>query len=288
MEVEVIQPYGYCAGVLLAIKIALEAKKRYEGKRVYLLGMLVHNEKSVAMLSEKGFLLIDERKTDLKEALLSLEEGDVVVFSAHGHPHEYDALAKRKDLIAIDATCRFVEENVISAKQEIEQGNEVIYLGSKGHLETQGFLANIKEASFFDVKSMKLLRDYVRSDHPIIFSQTTLSEAEIEESLGILRLSYPSLTTARLRCHATQLRQSRVASLGEEIEAVIVLGSKTSNNSMKLYEIAKSKGKESYVCLNLDEVKSLPLHRYKKIALASGASTSQETFLGVLKYLRAL
>ena len=288
MEVKVIEPYGYCAGVLLAIKIALEAKARYEGKRIYLVGMLVHNEESVEMLSKKGFSLIDERKTDLREALLSLQEGDVVIFSAHGHPYDYDELAKNKGLIAIDATCRFVKENVMDAKNALEKGDEILYLGSKGHLETTGFLANLPEASFFDVKSMKLLKNLCHGNSPLVFSQTTLSEIEIEESLTLLRASFPNLRTASLRCHSTQLRQSRIAALDESVETVIVLGSKTSNNSMKLFEIAKENGKEAYICLNLNEVKALDLSKHKKIALASGASTSRETFEEVREYLLSL
>ena len=76
--------------------------------------------------------------------------------------------------------------------------------------------------------------------------------------------------------------------LPEGIDTVIVLGSNSSNNSLKLYEIALKSKKKAYLALNLDAVKALDLSSSCYLALATGASTSLETYLAVKDYLLSL
>ncbi|MBQ4254701.1 MAG: 4-hydroxy-3-methylbut-2-enyl diphosphate reductase [Bacilli bacterium] len=290
MKVDIISPYGYCAGVISALMKAKKAKDEHKDENIYLLGMLVHNEETVRELSSLGLKVIDEKKEDLLLALNRIEEGSVVIFSAHGHPKEYEEVAKRRNLKIIDATCIFVSQNEDAAKQDIEKGESVVYLGSKGHLETIGFLSNVKEASFYDVKSKQIEEDKLPSSclNPIVYSQTTLSLEEVNEAITKLKERYPLLRLGRLRCHSTSLRQQRLLSLPSDVDCVIVLGSKTSNNSVKLYELAKSIGKNAYLCLNENEVRKIDLSHFHHLALATGASTSKENFSAVKAYLESL
>lgn len=290
MKVDIISPYGYCAGVISALEKAKKAKAEHKDENIYLLGMLVHNEETVRELSSLGLKVIDEKKEDLLSALSKIEEGSVVIFSAHGHPREYEEIAKSRNLKIIDATCVFVSQNEDAARRDIEKGESIVYLGSKGHLETIGFLANVKEASFYDVKSKRIEEDKLPPSclDPIVYSQTTLSLEEVNEALANLKGRYPKLRLGRLRCHSTSLRQERLLALPKDVDCVIVLGSKTSNNSVKLYELAKSIGKSAYLCLNESEVRKIDLTRFHHLALATGASTSKENFAAVRSYLESL
>ncbi|MCR5079605.1 MAG: 4-hydroxy-3-methylbut-2-enyl diphosphate reductase [Bacilli bacterium] len=290
MKVDVISPYGYCAGVISALNKAKKAKAIHPDADIYLLGMLVHNEETVEELSKLGLKVIDEKKVDLLEALRGIEEGSYVIFSAHGHPKAYEEIARERKIKTIDSTCVFVKENEEAALSDLSKGKKVIYLGSKGHLETTGFLANVKAASFFDVKAKTLekRKPLGETTDPIVYSQTTLSLDEVNMALDILKGRYPNLTLGRLRCHSTTLRQNAILSLPNEVEAVIVLGSKTSNNSVKLFELAKRRNKPAFLCLNKEEVRKLDLKRFSYVALASGASTSRENFFAVKEYLESL
>ena len=286
MNVTIVNPHGYCVGVHNAMAIALKAKEEHPNANVYLLGLLIHNEEAIAELESKGLIVLDERKKDLLDYLLDLKKGDVVVFSAHGHPSSYDDLAKAKGLILVDATCRYVSENTASA----EGVDNVIYVGLSSHLESQAFLANCPDASFYDVLTgnFPYLRVKGRSNTPTIITQTTLSGLEVEKALADITHYFPDAILAKQRCFSTTLRQSAIAALPEDIEEVIVLGSKRSNNSLKLAEIASSKGFSTHLCLGLEDVKALDLKGKKKIALSSGASTSEKTFQDVLTYLKGL
>ena len=43
MKVEILKPKAYCAGVSNAIKLAYKAREENQNQKVYVLGMLVHN-----------------------------------------------------------------------------------------------------------------------------------------------------------------------------------------------------------------------------------------------------
>ena len=215
-----------------------------------------------------------------------LKKGDVVVLSAHGHPSAYDDLAREKGIEIIDATCRFVNENLDLA---LKSDRPVLYIGLSGHLESEAFLANCPDAFFYDVKSRRCAGILVlkgKGVDPLIITQTTLSKDEIDFAMADIRSLFPNAVLSKERCASTTLRQKALKEMPDDVDAVIVLGSKRSNNSLKLAEIAASRGVETYLCLDLEDVKKLDLHEKRRAALISGASTSGETFDEVLTYLK--
>lgn len=287
MEVLILNPHGYCIGVRQAIATALKTKQDYPDRNVYLLGLLVHNEETMADLSKHGLIPLDETKKSLLDYLFELKKGDVVVFSAHGHPEAYEDFAKDKGLIVVDATCRFVQENLAAGR---DTDRPVLYIGVEGHLESEAFLANCPEAYFYDVKSGKcnFLGLKGKGVPPIVITQTTLSSLEVEKAMAEIRSFFPEAVIEKERCHSTTLRQKAVSELPEDVDGLIVLGSTRSNNSVKLAELAQARGIPTYLCLGLEDVKKVDLGQKKRLALCSGASTSDNTFDAVLSYLRSV
>lgn len=282
MKVLPVSPFGYCLGVERALEIALRARKENPDRNVYLLGMLIHNEASLSRLEEEGMKILSEKQAPLSVSLSERKEGEVVLFSAHGHPASFDETAKEKGLLAYDATCPFVKSNVELGRSL----RPLIYLGAKGHLECEAFLANCPDAYFYDVPSGKGdWRDCPGA--PSVLAQTTLGKNEIERAMQDIASLRPKAVLVKGRCLATVERQDALEKSSKEADATIVLGSPSSNNSRKLYEIASSNG-PAYLCLGLAEVKKLDLKGFRVIALSSGASTCKETFLEVQSYLESL
>ena len=93
MDVKILEPRGYCAGVNNAILIAIKAKQEHPNQDVYVLGMLVHNNQVVQNLESKGIMTA----YDIKD----IPEGSVIVFTAHGHDKKLDEIAKEKGLIRV-------------------------------------------------------------------------------------------------------------------------------------------------------------------------------------------
>ena len=140
MEVIIIEPHCFCAGVNNALTMAYKAKKEHPNETIHILGSLVHNEIVVKDLEKDGFVILNEKKKTLEEWIETLHNGQIIVFSAHGHDPRLDLLAKNKGLIVYDSTCGFVKANELLLKKKVETGGQVIYIGQKGNAEAMGAL----------------------------------------------------------------------------------------------------------------------------------------------------
>ena len=286
MEVILVRPTGYCLGVTSAIRLGLQAKSEHPSETIFMLGLLVHNEDAVAYMKSLGFEILDERNAPLEEQLSNLKDGSIVLFSAHGHPEAFDEIAKKKNLIVYDATCRYVKENLDYARAHAGKG--IIYIGAKGHLEAESFRQNAPFAGFYDVKSKSLLSK-PSLDATIALTQTTLSEEDIELALEDIQKLYPAIKLEKGRCHATSSRQEALKKeLEKGVDAAFIIGSELSSNTKKLRDIAQSFGVKTFMALNLESLQRLSLPPYSKVVLASGASTSIEEVRRCQDYLVSL
>lgn len=285
MEITVVEPHGYCAGVCRALALAKKAKAENPGKRIFLLGAPVHNEIATKGLENEGFILLDERKKPLETHLRSLLKGDIVVFSAHGHPEAYDRIARENGILAIDATCPFVDANRRKGKEVGAGGIPLFYVGTRGHLEAESFSKNVPDSIFIDAHSPEV---DLGGEKAFLIAQTTLSDTEVELALTVLKNHFSQVEILSARCGATEIRQKAIRALPRDCEALVVLGSSASNNSRKLAEIGEEIGLDSYLALDAGSLRGIPLGKYKKIALAAGASTPPECFEEALAYLRSL
>jgi 4-hydroxy-3-methylbut-2-enyl diphosphate reductase len=290
MEVLVIEPHAYCEGVLRALASAKKALNEHPGEPVYLLGSLVHNEDAIASLERDGLVLLDERGKPLEQYLGELKEGSVVVYSAHGHGDALRRLADKRHLVTYDATCRFVKENMDSIRLDLLKGEEVIYIGEEGHLECLAALSLGKGIHLYDsAHGIYPFSSLTRSD-PLIYSQTTMSVEDIEKASADIKNHCPDAVFAQARCHSTIARQEALLAAPKDCDLFVILGSETSNNTMKLYSLAKKNFPQAQVLrvLNASELKKVDIIGKKKAALASGASTSLEVFDAAKRYLLSL
>ena len=109
MEVALIKPQGFCSGVTRAVELAKKAKNENPDKNIYILGMLAHNQSLIDDLTRDGFITLSGNE---EEEISRLHNGDVLIFTAHGHSSKLDELAKEKGLITYDATCFKVLDNL--------------------------------------------------------------------------------------------------------------------------------------------------------------------------------
>ncbi len=291
MKVYCLEPHSYCSGVTSAFLLAKKAKKENPGKKICLLGSLVHNEAAIKELEEEGFLLLDERKGDLLTALKGLEEGTIVVFSAHGHPSAYEEIAKEKGLIVYDATCEKVKKNLEAIAYFLRAGREVVFLGEKGHQEAIASTSLGEKVFFLDEKKMNEFPfEQIKDKAPAFLAQTTMGEEEVRKASHLLLSKIPGAYILDSRCESTKKRQFSLLLAPKEADAIIVLGSQNSNNTMKLVSIAKESHPDARVfrALDLEELKKRDLSPYSYCILASGASTSPKDYDECLAYLRSL
>ena len=282
--ITLLKPIGHCFGVLKAIEIAKETKDKYKDKNIFVFGLLVHNEEVVKELDKIGVKTIEFNQDNALEKLKQFTKNDVVIFTAHGHPSEYETILKENDVVFVDATCSKVK----ACFDVVKAAKEVIYIGKSGHPETVAALTMNKYAHLSDINS-EFDYDVLKTEDPLVINQTTLSFLELDRIHQEIKNRLPRAVFNEEICNATLLRQEAIYKLSDDVDTIIIVGSKKSSNTMKLFEIANNVHPNKQIVLvnNVDELRGYNLS-FKVAVIASGTSTSIETINQIKDYLQSI
>lgn len=269
MKIIPVKYKGYCQGVVHAISIALKTKEEYPNETITILGSLVHNKYVVNELIKEGINVIENTKKTRLELLDNINEG-IVIFTAHGVSDKVVQKAKDKGLKIVDATCPDVKKTYTLIANNIDK-HEIIYIGKENHPESEGIIESFEGIHF--ITSIDDVNKLPHLSNPLVTSQTTLSIKDIENITKAIKDRYQNVIIAQEICNATRLRQEAILEL-ENVDALIVVGDKLSNNSKQLFNIAKSINIPNVYFI--DSAKSLTkimLENKNSIAITSGSST---------------
>lgn len=271
-------------GVRRAVALALD--EAAGGGGAYTLGPLIHNPQVLSALKEKGIGLLRETDDfgDLK--------GKTVLIRAHGvNPQTEERLLAAGARLR-DATCPRVKDSQMKARSLTRAGYCLFLAGEKDHGEIigiQGYAlgcvvtANREEA---EAAAEKRCREDPRAKTALL-GQTTLSADEYEAIGDGIRKWFPELKIVNTLCRATEDRQNALKELCTRVDAVIVVGGKTSANTRRLLSIAQSLDKPAWLVENEGEL--LPeISAYAVVGLCAGASTPDIVIDAVERALRAL
>lgn len=265
---------GFCYGVTRAIKIANDVLKDPNTiKPIYMLGSLIHNQHVNEYLKSKGIIVLDNKsRFDLLDEISS----GTVIFTAHGVSDQVINKAVSKGLNYVDATCPYVKKMFSLVKNKINDGCLVYFIGKDHHPESEVALSLGKNVTLIDKNNLPSTDKLVYLCH-----QTTMSSFDIEELYQLLINKNPNLTKLDMLCKVTEERQLELLNLNKndfsDSSLIIIIGDKMSNNSTKLYEIAKRINKPDVLFIsNISELNLLELKKYDEIRLISGTSTPAE------------
>jgi 4-hydroxy-3-methylbut-2-enyl diphosphate reductase len=283
MEVRLANPRGFCAGVDRAIAI-VERALELHGAPVYVLHEIVHNRHVVDDLASRGVRFVDH--------LLDVPPGSVTIFSAHGVSDEVVRAAEERALRVIDATCPLVTKVHLQAQNYSLRGREVILIGHPGHPEVEGtrgripgrvhVLSTVEEVEQLAVDDPERLA-YV--------TQTTLSIDDTRGVIDALVKRFPKIQGPDLKdiCYATQNRQNAVKRLAdEEIDLLLVIGSRNSSNSNRLAELGVRRGIPSHLIDDAKEIDPAWLAGCERVGVTAGASAPESLVRRVLARLAEL
>ena len=275
------QPRGFCAGVEMAIK-ALAWMVRVFDPPVYCYHEIVHNQLVVDRFKRLGVVFVD----DISE----VPPGAPVMLSAHGSAPEVVRAAAERGVI-VDAVCPLVTKVHHEAKSRAKKGYTILYVGHEGHDEAIGTLAEAPDA-------MRLVQSEDDLDHvaPTIgdrtkvalLAQTTLALSEWQGILDQAREQFPDLWTATRNdlCFATTNRQAALRTIAERADAVVVIGSANSSNTLALERVARETGCPRVQRVNGPEELDLgALGDARVVAVTAGASAPEDLVSGVIARL---
>ena len=276
-------PRGFCAGVDRAIHIVERALAKF-GAPVYVRHEIVHNRHVVERLKRLGAVFVEE----LDEA----PDDRPVIFSAHGVPKAVPAEAKRREMLYLDATCPLVSKVHVEAERRHREGREVVLIGHAGHPEVLGTMGQLPDGAVTLVETVDdVARMQPRDPAQLAFvTQTTLSVDDTAEIIAALRQRFPDAAAPRKEdiCYATTNRQDAVKKIAAECGLVLVVGSQTSSNSLRLVEVALRAGAADSRLI--DDAAGLDWSWFEgvtSVGLTAGASAPEVLVDGVIEALAA-
>ncbi len=277
-------PRGFCAGVKRAISLVEKTLAEY-GRPVFVHHEIVHNRHVVEKLKTQGVIFI-ERLDEISDLSRPL------VISAHGAAAEVYADAAKLGLKLIDATCPLVEKVHRQIRKLAQQEKTIIVIGKANHPEIIGTVGQLgPDSKVFVINSETEVQNLPLEQNTKvgIVTQTTLAVDEVEKITAALKQKFTCLKDFRRSdvCYATTHRQKAVKAIAEKAEAVIVIGSKNSSNSLQLKKTALTAG--ALKAWLIDDASELPLadlKGIKNLGISAGASAPEHLVEQVVDTLR--
>jgi 4-hydroxy-3-methylbut-2-en-1-yl diphosphate reductase len=259
-------PRGFCAGVEKAIK-ALDWLVTVFDPPVFCYHEIVHNRHVVEHFAARGVVFVDD--------VAEVPTGAPLMLSAHGSPPEVVAAARGNGGVVVDAVCPLVTKVHHELKVRAKKGYTVLYVGHAGHEEAVGTMAVAPEAVQL-IESTDDLDALDPNAGPMaLLSQTTLSFDEwshlrdhaVERFEGLWMPNRSDL------CFATTNRQHALREIASASDAVVVIGSANSSNTVALAEVARASGCSRV--LRVNGARELPEDLTGVVGVTAGASAPE-------------
>lgn len=288
MEIIRAKHMGFCFGVAGAIETCHTVLKEEENKnkRIFILGMLVHNQYVVDKLKSEGFLIVEEK--DILEKKDDLKQDDIVIIRAHGTLKKIYNILEEKGVKVYDATCKFVTHIRDTLIEMEKKGNEIIFIGDKEHPEVKGIISFGKNIRVFNELEEIKKAEIDENKNYCVLTQTTLNKKKLEKIKSFLENHYSNVNILDKVCGATQVRQEAVEELSKKVDILLVIGGKNSSNTKKLYDISKAINKNTYLIENEKELEETWFTDCKKVGITAGASTPEEIVINIENKIRGI
>jgi len=273
LDILLCAPRGFCAGVDRAIQIVELALEKY-GAPVYVRHAIVHNKYVVDGLRDKGAIFVEE--------LSEIPETDApVVFSAHGVPKSVPADARSRNMFFLDATCPLVSKVHVEAQRHHAEGHEIVLIGHKGHPEVVGTMGQLPPGSISLIETVADAMVFEPRDPDTLafVTQTTLSVDDTREIVEALKSRFPAINGPHKEdiCYATTNRQEAIKAVAPEVDAMIVVGSPNSSNSLRLVEVAERSGcKVAMLVDRATDIDWSRLEGIRSLGVSAGASAPEK------------
>src|SRR5205807_4521478 len=269
-------PRGFCAGVEMAIK-ALAWMVRSFDPPVYCYHEIVHNQLIVKRFEALGVVFVDD--------VADVPPGAPLMLSAHGSAPEVVEAARANGGFVVDAVCPLVTKVHHEVKVRAGKGYSIVYVGHEGHDEAVGTMAVAPDAIHL-VESEDDVAALPDTHQPVaLLAQTTLSQHDWAGVLDAARERYPDLWMPGRSdlCFATTNRQDALTDIAKRADAVVVIGSVNSSNTVALEKVARSVGCTRVLRINRPD--ELPDDLAGTVAVTAGASAPEELVRAVIERL---
>src|SRR5262245_60839424 len=273
MEVRMAEHMGMCFGVRDAIELAVRLTRQGP---LTILGDLVHNPDVVARMDAAGAVRAGAPEQVQTRAVL---------LTAHGTPQQVKLRLRDEGHQVHDAACPLVKRVHLALAKLVSEGRHPVIVGQEDHVEVRGLTGDLKEHTvvLHEVDLDKL----VGKRRLGVVAQTTQPLERVEALVESMRRRFPEADVAFIDtvCQPTKDRQEAMRRLVDESEVVVVVGGPESNNSRKLTEFARSRGRTAYQVARAGELRPEWFAGVGVVGLTAGTSTPEDVIEEVRAWL---
>jgi (E)-4-hydroxy-3-methyl-but-2-enyl pyrophosphate reductase len=258
---------GFCFGVKRAINLTKQALN--ERGDVFILGDLVHNKRVTDELEGKGLRKVEDYQ----------DQKGTMVIRAHGLPKAKIQEAKDQGLEVVDATCPIVLRAQEAAQTLERDGYQVVIIGDRNHAEIKGILGALEQPALV-VDNIEELHEakanYTLMRKVGVIFQTTHALELCNQIVNEMLMMCKEIRIINTICRPVQNRQDDAVELASKVQLMVVVGSRTSANTVELAALCRNYNKNTVQVQNADELDYSTFRDCDIVGLASGLSTPED------------
>lgn len=271
MRIILADHYGMCFGVRDALALAEQMAPRAP---LTILGELVHNPVVRERLAAKGV-----REGSLKD--FGSAATPQVMITAHGASDVMRTAWNTAGFGVADATCPLVRHAHGRLKMLVALGYFPVVIGKRGHVEVNGLVGDFPNA--FVLEGAHQIAEIPMHERLGIVSQTTQPIDRVRELVEKVRAARPG-SEVRFEdtvCQPTKNRQKAVHKLIAEVDTLVVVGGRNSNNTLQLVAAGEAAGRQVFHIERAEELRPQWFVHSETVGITAGTSTLKETVAAV-------
>jgi 4-hydroxy-3-methylbut-2-enyl diphosphate reductase len=278
MQVILAEAMGFCFGVRDALRATEQIA---QPELVTIRGELVHNPTVIGDLRSRGF----QQQTELATA--AVPATPLVLITAHGVSDTDRQALLTAGKQVIDTTCPLVRRAHAAACELAAEGRHVVVIGRAGHVEVRGLVGDLPDFTIIGSEAEVEAWGHARLG---VVCQTTTPQALAAAVLERIEQLNPDANVRFIDtvCQPTVDRQEALERLLLQVDMVVVVGGRNSNNTARLVDLCRERGTPAFHVESAAELEVDWFAGCETVGLTAGTSTPDDVIDRVAAALRSL
>ena len=180
LTIRLAKEFGFCFGVERAVEYAYEAATRFSGKRLFLVGEIIHNPHVNRTLQNMGVTILrpgPEGRFDYS----AISAEDVVIIPAFGVTTQDLRQLRQSGCVLVDTTCGSVLNVWKRVEQYAREGITALVHGKHFHEETQ---ATVSQITKYDTGKYVVVLDMEEAERICRFIENGGDSADLQRDFS--------------------------------------------------------------------------------------------------------
>lgn len=199
------------------------------------------------------------------------------MITAHGASDAARAAWRHAGFGVADGTCPLVRHAHEQLRLLVQTGYFPVVIGKPAHVEVNGLVGDFPEAVVIETEA-DIVKLPQRAAYGVI-SQTTQPIERVKQIVEAIRQARPEgeVQFRDTVCQPTKNRQNALRKLISEVDTLVVVGGRNSNNTLQLVAAGEVAGRRVFHVQSAVELRSEWFADSEVVGITAGTSTLKET-----------